>query len=337
MRDIARIAGVSTATISRVINNSDRVDRQTADRIRSIIQDLNYIPNSTGTALKSGRSGIYGLIVPNISNSFFADFISQFEREVVTRDQEMMLAITAHSHEEMQRSIRRMLMRGVEAIAVLESEIETTAYESMLHNRVPLVTLNRLAVEPGVSDVAVEAFTGMKLAIQHLVELGHSRIGFLGGRAHQTISAARESAFRKAMRANRLEIIRPAIQAADFSIEGGRRAMSRLISRSTANFSPVTAVLCANDLSAIGAMLAIRNAGLIIGQDISVIGLDDIDLCTIVDPPLTTLHLSRKNMVSLFLEAMDNLLSAPHETGQQLNIHVDLVIRGSTGPCRPCI
>ena len=285
MRDIARIAGVSTATISRVINNSDRVDRQTAERVRSIIQALNYIPNSTGTALKSGRSGIYGLIVPNISNAFFADFVSHFEREVVTRDQEMMLAITAHSHEEMQRSIRRMLMRGVEAIAVLASEIETSAYESMLHNRVPLVTLNRLAAEPGVSDVAVEAFTGMKQAIQHLVELGHSRIGFLGGRAHQTISAARESAFRKAMRANRLEIIRHTIQPANFTIEGGRRAMTKLLARPISNSATVTAVLCANDLSAIGAMQAIREAGLTIGRDISVIGLDDIDLCTIVDPP----------------------------------------------------
>jgi DNA-binding LacI/PurR family transcriptional regulator len=121
MREIAALAGVSIATISRVLHNSPLVDPDTAERVRAVIQQANYVPNATGPALKSGRSGIFGLIVPEFSNPFFADFVRHFEKQVVDRDQEMLLAISDHSPEQMQRCVRRMLMRGVEGIAILES------------------------------------------------------------------------------------------------------------------------------------------------------------------------------------------------------------------------
>jgi DNA-binding LacI/PurR family transcriptional regulator len=326
MRDIANIAGVSTATISRVLHNSSLVDADTAQRVREIIRKNNYIPNATGTALKSGRSGIFGLIVPDISNPFFADFVKHFEREAVNHDQEMLLAITDHLPEEMQRSTRRMLMRGVEGIAILESEIETESYETMLHNRVPIVTLNRLTIEPCVSDVAVDALSGMTAAVRHLQTLGHQRIGFLGGRPGQSISMEREKTFRTVMKKLKLPLDEASVVPAHFTVEGGYSAMNSLL----ATRDRVTAVLCANDISAIGAMNAMRHAGIVPGKDLSVIGLDDIDICTMVHPNLTTLRLCREQMVNLFLEALKHLSRAPQQAGQQIMIELELILREST-------
>ena len=329
MREIARIAQVSTATISRVLNNSSLVDPETAKRVREIIEKHNYIPNNTGIALKSGRSGIFGLIVPDITNPFFADFVKHFERTVVDNDQEMLLAITDHLPEEMRRSTRRMMMRGVEGIVILESEIETSSYEAIFHNRVPLVTLNRLLIEPCVSDVAVDALEGMTQAVGHLKQLGHVRIGFLGGRAGQRISMDREKSFRAAMKKTKIPVIPEAIVAANFTVEGGRDAMTHLLRAS----NRITAVLCANDLSAIGAINAIHDAGLQAGRDISVVGLDDIELCTIVRPALTTLRLSRPMLVQAFLRALMRLSRSPNRNGEQVSIELEFVQRESTGPC----
>ena len=328
MVDVARLAGVSTATISRVLNGSALVDPVTAARVQAIIEETNYVPNTTGTSLKSGRSGIFGLILPDITNPFFSDFLRYFEREVVNRDQEMLIAITGHSPEQMQRSIRRMLMRGVEGLVILESEIQTSSYETMLHNQVPLVTLNRLKLEPGVSDVAIDTLSGMTKAIAHLKELGHTHVGFLGGQAGQRISRARELSFRKAMKANKLKVTEEAIRFAHFTPEGGCREMELVL-----QLTPeVTAVLCANDLTAIGALRALELHGLEPGKDVCVIGLDDSYLCTVVHPHLTTLRISREQLVALYFEALTGLLQHPHEPGQQFFQEAELIIRGTTGP-----
>jgi DNA-binding LacI/PurR family transcriptional regulator len=329
MREIAHIAQVSTATISRVINNSSLVDPETAKRVREIITKHNYIPNNTGIALKSGRSGIFGLIVPDITNPFFADFVKHFERTVVDNNQEMMLSITDHLPEEMRRSTRRMVMRNVEGIVILESEIETSSYEAIFHNRVPLVTLNRLLTEPCVSDVAIDTLSGMTTAVAHLKALGHRRIGFLGGRPGQRISMDRDMTFRAAMKKMKVAVIPEAIAAANFTIEGGRDAMDRLLLMK----DRVTAVLCANDLSAIGAMNAVHDAGLTPGRDVSVIGLDDIDLCTMVRPALTTLRSSRPALVQAFLRALNQLSRNPRSNGEQVTVQLEFVERDSTGPC----
>jgi len=331
MRDVARLAGVSTATISRVMHNSVLVDPETAARVRAVIQKVNYVPNNTGMALKSGRSGLFGLIVPSLSNPFFSDFVEQFEREIVNRDQEMMFAITDHLPEQMQRSTRRMLMRGVEGLVILESEIETRSYETMLHNQVPFVTLNRLTIEPGVGDVAIEATSGMKAAVAHLKKLGHQRIGFLGGIPGLIITRERELSFRHAMQANRFKVDEAAVLHAGFTIEGGAREMASLLRLA----NPITAVLCANDLSAIGALRTLGDRGLQPGKHISVVGLDDISLCTMVRPQLTTLRLSRESLVKLYLKALTSLIRDPHEPGMQLFYEPELILRETTGPVHP--
>src|SRR6266404_2331551 len=173
MRDIAKIAGVSSATVSRVINGSDRVRPATADRVRRVIEELKFFPNTNATTLKYGRSGTYGLIIPDITNPFFSEFIKCFEKILVENNQEMLMATTDFHPTRIQQSIRRMLVRKVDGVALLASEIETEPFEDLIQNRVPLVTMDRGHTANGLSDVAINNKSGMDQALRHLKEFRH--------------------------------------------------------------------------------------------------------------------------------------------------------------------
>lgn len=146
MRDIAKIAGVSSATVSRVINGSAMVKPETAERVRRVIEELKFIPNGSATTLKYGRSNTYGLIIPDITNPFFPEFVRSFESILAKTNYNMLVATTESQPRHMQKIIHRMLVSQVEGIALLASEIETAPIESMVTNRVPLVTMDRRLV-----------------------------------------------------------------------------------------------------------------------------------------------------------------------------------------------
>src|SRR6266702_201344 len=250
MRDIAKLAGVSSATVSRVINGSDLVRPETVARVRKVIEEVKFFPNTTATTLKYGRSGTYGLIIPDITNPFFPEFLKCFESIVVAHDREMFMATTDLHSGRMQASIRRMLVRKVDGVVLLASEIETEPIESLVQNRVPLVTMDRGYVGNGLSDVVINNKTGMDQALLHLNERGHTKIGYIGGSAGLTISSHRANAFVRALK--RVDLVpRPEfIKVGAFRVTGGMVAMTELL--------PIkerpTAVLTANDLTAIGAI-----------------------------------------------------------------------------------
>ncbi len=250
MRDIAKIAGVSSATVSRVINGSDRVRPATADRVRRVIDELKFFPNTNATTLKYGRSSTYGLIIPDITNPFFSEFIKCFERILVENNQEMLMATTDFHPTRIQQSVRRMLVRKVDGVALLASEIETESIESMIHNRVPLVTMDRRMVGPGLSDVVINNTSGMEQAIEYLKELRHTKIGYIGGSSMITISDHRANAFMRVMKKFGLAVNPDFMQMGNYRVSGGEAAMTELLRM---GHRPTT-ILTANDLTAIGAL-----------------------------------------------------------------------------------
>jgi DNA-binding LacI/PurR family transcriptional regulator len=328
MRGIAKLAGVSSATVSRVINGSALVRPETVERVRKVIEEVKFFPNNSATTLKYGRSGTYGLIIPDITNPFFPEFIKSFESIVVENDQEMLMATTDFQSGRMQQTIRRMLVRKVDGVALLASEIETEPFEDLIHNRVPLVTMDRGHVGKGLSDVAINNKTGMDQALRHLMDLRHKKIGYIGGSAGLTISDHRVHAFKQSMKRVGL-VVRPEfIKTGNFRITGGAAAMSELLSLK----DHPTAVLTANDLTAIGGMRTAMKLGYSIPSDLSIIGFDDIELSDIVHPPMTTLRLPRHELAQAFFEALEHLKTAPHAIGKQYTVKTSLVVRESTGP-----
>ena len=330
MRDIAKIAGVSGTTVSRVINGSDRVRPATAERVRRVIEELKFFPNTNATTLKYGRSSTYGLIIPDITNPFFSEFIRCFEEILVENSKEMLMATTDFHSTRIQQSVRRMLVRKVDGVALLASEVETESIESMIHNRVPLVTMDRRIVGAGLSDVVINNGIGMEQAITYLKELGHRKIGYIGGSSMITISDHRAHAFVKTVKKAGLTVNPAFMRTGNYRVSGGEAAMIELLQMP----ERPTAILTANDLTAIGALRVLRQKGHAVPGDFSIIGFDDIELSDIIFPPLTTLRLPRREFAETFFLALENMRKEPNSMGAKYPVSTSLIVRDSTGPVR---
>jgi len=331
MRDIAKMAGVSSATVSNVINGSSVVRPQTAERVRKIIEQVKFVPNGSATTLKYGRSSTYGLIIPDITNPFFPEFIRSFETILIAKNQDMLLATTDRQVSPMQKTIHRMLIRQVNGVALLAAEIETEPIEALIHHRVPLVTMDRRVVAQGVSDVMIDYGSGMRAAIQHLKQLGHRRIAYIGHSSGLTISDHRIDAFIRSMEELGLKVNPTYIRAGNYRVSGGESCMEELLKLK----NPPTAIMSANDLTAIGAMRMIRRHGLSVPEDFSVVGFDDIDLSDIIHPPLSTVRLSRNELADIFYQALVDFGENSHTTGRQYSVDTSFVLRESTARPRP--
>ncbi|HEY2468666.1 MAG TPA: LacI family DNA-binding transcriptional regulator [Terracidiphilus sp.] len=328
MREIAKIAGVSSATVSRVINGSKLVTEETSQRIRKLIQDLNFVPNNSAIHLKNGKSQIYGMIIPDLNNPFFTETIKIFEELLVEQEKELMVANTDFHSTRAQRSVRRMLLRRVDGVALLTSEFEAARLESLVQNRIPVVTTDHYRTAPGISDIVVDFADGMAQLVSHLKSLGHRDLGFIGGTEGLVTSRVRRESFLDAVVKQGLSSRAGWIVEGDFKIDGGSAAMARILSLPELP----TAIVTANDLTAIGALRTAHARGLRIPDDLSITGCDDIAMSDIVFPPLTTLAISRKEYARLLFEALRAGSEDLTRPGKQYTLPTRLVVRESTGP-----
>jgi len=328
IRRIAQIAGVSSATVSRVLNGSSLVTAETAARVQQIIDQMGFVPDITATALRSGSSGTYGLLIPDITNPFFPEFMKSLEALVIEHDRELLVATIDFHQGGMARSVRRMLTRRVNGVVLMASEIETEPFEALFKNRVPLVTLDRKKSGIGLSDIATDYVGAMNQAVLHLKELGHRQIGFIGGFQGLGTSTLRLEAFVHAMRNLGLTVRDEFIRHGDYRVPGGEAAMTDLLIRKTLP----TAILTANDMTAIGALRVLRDQGFSVPREISIVGLDDIQLSELVTPSLTTLHTSRAELARLVFSCLEHANKRTPTRGRQLTISANLVVRQSTGP-----
>lgn len=328
IREIAKIAGVSGATVSRVINGSSLVTSETTQRIQRIIQDLNFVPNRSAVHLKHGKSQIYGAIVPDLTNPFFMELVKSFEELLVENEYELLVANTDFHPSRMQRSIHRMLLRRVDGVAFLTSEHEAAALESLVQNRIPVVTTDHYRTAPGMSDIAVDFRDGMSQLICHLKKLGHRQIGFIGGTEGLVTSRARRESFLDAIVKLGLSSRDGWIVAGDYRISGGAAGMEAILAQKEIP----TAVVTANDLTAIGALRKAHEQGLRVPEDISVAGCDDIEMSDIVFPPLTTLRISRRQYAQTLFDALQAGAEDLSLPGKVFSLPMKMVVRQSTGP-----
>ncbi len=328
MREVAKLAGVSSATVSRVVNGSPSVTQETAARIRKVINDLNFVPNHSAVYLKNGKSQIYGVIVPDLTNPFFMELVKALEELLVENQRELLLANTDFHASRLQQSIQRMLLRRVDGVAFLGSELDAAPLESLVQNRIPVVTTDHYRTSVGVSDIEIDFAGGMVQIVQHLKELGHIQVGFIGGSEGLETSRVRQESFLSAVVKLGMSSRPEWIVKGDYKIGGGFAGMKAILG------SPEhpTAVVTANDLTAIGALRAVRDSGLRVPDDISVAGCDDIEMADIVHPPLTTLQISRRDYAQRILDALTSGEEDLTAQGKVFRLPMRMVVRSSTGP-----
>jgi DNA-binding LacI/PurR family transcriptional regulator len=326
IREIARRARVSTATVSRAINRVPTVDPQLAKRVWRVVDELGYYPNTQARALVLGRTRIFGLIVSEITNPFFPEIVQTFENLAVENNYEILLTSTVHDPKRMESSVRRMIERRVDGVAILTFGMEETLIEHLRFRKVPLVFVDVGPDVPGIANIRVNYENGIRQAVQHLAALRHTRIAFVTGPLHLKSALARREAFKAAM--TEIGLSPDLIVVADHSMEGGMRALVELDSLSVRP----TAVLCSNDMTAIGVMREAYDHNIKIPDDLSVVGFDDIRLAEFTIPPLTTVQMSQHELAKIAFRALLNEVESetPSPGCHKYELITSLVLRRST-------
>jgi DNA-binding LacI/PurR family transcriptional regulator len=328
IQEIAKRAKVSTATVSRTINRIPSVDPRLAKRVWKLIDELGYRPNSQARALVSGRSHILGLVVSEITNPFFPEIVQAFENLAVEHGYEILLVSTVHDPKRMDSSVRRMTERRVDGIAVMTFGMEDLLLEDPELSNIPLVFVDVGPKRPHVSNIRIDYLKGIRQAVQHLAALRHEKIAFISGPLDLNSAISRRNAFVKAMGEIGLDVNKRLIVEGDHTLEGGVRAMHSLLSLS----KRPTAVLCSNDMTALGVMHKCHEDGLSIPRDLSLVGFDDIKLAQFFLPPLTTVRMSQSELAHIAFRALlaEFEREAPSENGTEYLLETSLVLRDST-------
>jgi len=328
IRTVAKRAAVSTATVSRTVNRTSTVTPALARRVWKAVRELGYYPNRQARGLVSGRSRIFGLIVSDLTNPFFPEIVQVFETLAVQHHYEILLASTMNDEEHMKLAARRMIERRVEGVAVATFGMEEEMLESFSVREIPLVLVDVVPARPNVRSIRIDYLTGIQQAVQHLAALRHRRIAFISGPRKLRSAVAREEAFEQSMTEIGLRPDPRLIVEGDHTLEGGHQACAGLLSGPRRP----SAILCSNDLTAMGVMRRAFELGIPIPKDLSVVGFDDIRLAQFCLPPLTTVQMSQAELARLALQAL--LAEAEKEgtpaTSTIYELKTSLVLRRST-------
>jgi LacI family transcriptional regulator len=332
IREIARRAKVSHSTVSRVINKVPTVDPKLAKRVQSVIDQVGYRPNYQARALARGRSHTIGLIVSEISggNPFFAEIVLYFERAAVEHGFEVLISFadTETNPNHIAVCAERMKERQVEGTAVLTFGMEESL-AALGAGDLPMVYAGADRQLKGIRNIRINYSTGMREAVKHLADFGHKRIGYLCGRLDWSSMQMRYDALRKAMRAAGVPLDKELAAECNHTLEGGAEGMAKLLALP----KPPTAVMCCNDMAAIGALKTLSARSMSAGRDISLIGFDDLTLCNFTQPSLTTIRFSPSELATLAFRALLEEIQ-PAKEKQDYEYKTRFILRNSTGAPR---
>lgn len=327
--DVARLAGVSTATVSRALNGTAAIAAPTRTAIEDAIEQLGYRPNPIARSLVTKSTQTIALLLPDITNPFYAELVSGAQQLLREHDQAMLLCTTGGDPGQEERYLRILRAKHVDGALVDGLVLPADRIAAFVEDGFPIVCLDRDVRSPLIPLVQVDNRLGARLATEHLLSLGHRRIAHVTG-PHEPLSDQRLAGYHEALAAAGVAPD-PALETpGDFTEGGGHTAMRRLL-ESDARF---TAVFCANDLTAMGALNAILASGRRVPADLSLIGFDDLRLAPYTSPPLTTIH---QPAVEIAQHATGLLLRLIRGERPETMIHLfapTLVRRGSTGPPR---
>jgi LacI family transcriptional regulator len=324
IRDIAQQAGVSTATVSHVINNTRFVSDEIKQKVQEVIERNGYTPNAHARTLAMKRNHTFGLILSDLSNPFFPELVKSIQECAQQKGYEISLANTNYDAGRTLASVQRMLEQRVSGVAVMTSEMDAALAERLAASEIAVVFLDVGQVGSFVSNIAVNYEKGIRAGVEHLLELGHRRIAYVSGPQRLKSAQRRLLAFTRTMKKNESA---PFIFEGDFKATGGQQAAAAMLQQK----QRPTAIVAANDLMAMGAMRELRRAGLRVPEDVSVVGFDDILFAELTDPPLTTVALPREEIGRAAIEALLHTVTSKDKQGREYKITPKLIVRESTG------
>jgi len=327
--EVGKRAGVSKATVSRVLNKAEVVRNSTRLRVMKAVAELNYHPNLLARSLAKGASRTLGMIVSNLQNPFFFDIFRALEAEAYAHGFEVVAANTDYDPEHLVRSVRLMIGRRVAGLAVVVSEMNPDLIRELADAKLPVVFYDVGAAGRTMSNIRVNYRRGIERVVEYLHSWNHRRLAFVGHHAALGPISERERAFVETVSRYSPGTEWRSVANQD-ALEGGHQAAREILN---SGFQP-TAMICVNDLMAVGVLRAVREHGLRVPEDISVTGFDNIKLSEFSYPALTTLHIPRERIGHLAFEMLAPESARGQAAGREIVIDPELVLRDSTALAR---
>jgi len=329
LAEVAKRARVSSATVSRVLNGVGVVKSSTRVRVIEAMTELNYYPNLHARSLAGGRSRTIGVIVSNLDNPFFLDIYRAIETGCHGHGYEVLVANTSYRPEQLAASIRLMIGRRVEGLAVIVSEMDDRIVRELTESNIPIVFYDVGAAGPNITRIRVNYRKGIERIVDYLVKLGHRDVAFIG---HHSVLGPLDE--RRQALLDSLHAICPEsgvrMVADSDSLAGGRRAVAELLASGPAP----TAIICVNDVMAAGALKELRERGIRVPEDISVTGFDNIEMSEFCFPALTTVHIPRDRIGNTVFTSLVPEAGRASPPRREVVIEPEFVVRDSTGPAR---
>ena len=325
VHDVAKQAGVSTATVSRVINNNDTVSHELKTRVQEVINELGYRPNRAAHHLRSGKVKRVGVLFADIRNPFFTSVLAGIENYLHQADYALILGNSNEDPKIERMQLQAFLDEGVAGIILSSVTNSGTQYQQVLEAGIPILAIDRVPENLKVDTISIDNIKAAQQAAQHLIDLGHEHIAFIGGPEHISTARLRKKGYLQALQEH--PNIRPIIELGDFRQAGGYQATLNMLSA----HKDISAILVANNLMTLGALQAINEKKIQIPEQIALVGFDDMPWATSLQPPLTVVAQPTYDMGKIAARLLLDRIHNPDSPIQQVTLETQLIVRESCG------
>jgi LacI family transcriptional regulator len=328
INQVAKMAGVSTATVSRALNKPDTVSEAVKKKIERIIKRIGYIPNAGARSLMLKRTGSIGVIVPTLDNAIFAQGLEEFQRQLSQSGYQMLVASTNYDPEIENQQMRNLLLQGVEGIAMFGSSQKLELIRLLRTRKLPYIHIGTLDTPLNGYAAGFDNKKAIQLGVEYLVQVGHRNFGMIAGKTENNDRARdRVDGVVELLKRNRIFLKKESIIEVPYQIQDARIALKKLL-----QINPkISAVVCGNDVLAIGALLEAQSQGIKIPYQCSILGFDNLELSRHIQPSLSTIHI---DAIGMWSKAAHHLMSQSNgitRLPRKILADVSLVIRDSTG------
>jgi DNA-binding LacI/PurR family transcriptional regulator len=326
MNDVAKLAHVSPATVSRVLSKSPYISAKTATRVMAAVEELNYHRNVHARRLAIGKSDLFGLVISEIVNPFFSEIIRGFQSAAWERGFDVLLLNTEYDEKRTESVIQKLIENDVRGVAVITSSLDDAVISSLTKEGIAVVLCNLLPADRLISNIRIDYESGLNQAIEHVASLGHRRAAVIGGPATNKTAARISEALVEGLQRRGLDP--NPVTHSTYHIDAAASAVQLVLAAS----EKPTVIFCGSDLIAMGAMLALEAEGIDVPRDISIVGIDDIPFASLTRPPLTTIGVPREKLGITAFQALEKMLKLKRQKGAEYVLETELVIRKSTAP-----
>ena len=328
INQVAKMAGVSTATVSRALNKPNTVSEAVKKKIERIIKKIGYIPNAGARSLMLKRTGSIGVIVPTLDNAIFAQGLEEFQRQLSQSGYQMLVASTNYDPEIENQQMRNLLLQGVEGIAMFGSSQKLELIRLLRTRKLPYIHIGTLDTPLNGYAAGFDNKKAIQLGVEYLVQVGHRNFGMIAGKTENNDRARdRVDGVVELLKRNRIYLKKESIIEVPYQIQDARIALKKLLQINPS----ISAVVCGNDVLAIGALLEAQSQGIKIPHQCSILGFDNLELSRHIQPSLSTIHIDAIGMWSKAAHHLMSQINGINRLPRKILADVSLVIRDSTG------